>query len=160
VACEASISEVKSSNKKQSPAKTAFAKTSSAVAAPAAAAAAADDDSEIVCLWGQAWGALQMCLFTIGPIFLVIVVACYFVGTLKQSQAIASVGVVYTLLFMSIMGSYALVTIPCILVARLFTNLVSPHAPGYSSAQINLYMRLLILIVAAASAGCYFFLKQ
>jgi hypothetical protein len=131
VACEASISEVKASNKKQSPAKSApaFAKTSSAVAAPAAAAAAADDDSEIVCLWGQAWGALQMCLFTIGPIFLVIVVACYFVGTLKQSQAIASVGVVYTLLFMSIMGSYALVTIPCILVARLFTNLVFPPRP-------------------------------
>jgi len=115
------------------------------------------DEVEIISLWNQSWSALFMCLKTLGPVFLVIVLACYFLGTLHQSQAIATVGVVYTFLFLTIMGSYTVVILPCILVSRVFTSIVSPHATSHSVEEINLYSRLLVLILAAAGAGYYFF---
>lgn len=118
--------------------------------------AASSDDLEITSLWHQMWGALYMCLTTIGPLFLVVVLSCYFLGTLQQSQAIASIGVVYTILFMTIMGSYTLVILPCILIARVFTSIVSPHATCHTPEEINLYSRLLVLIGAAVGLTYYF----
>lgn len=115
------------------------------------------DDVEIISLWNQTWSALFMCLTTLGPVFLAIVLVCYFIGTLHQSQAIATVGVVYTLLFLTIMGSYVVVILPCILISRVFTSIVSPHATSHSTEEINLYSRLLVLILAAAGVGYYFF---
>jgi hypothetical protein len=117
---------------------------------------ATDDEKEIVSLWEQTWGALHMSLIMIGPPFLFIVLACYFMGMLRQSQAIASVGVVYAFLFLTVMGSYAVVILPCILLARLFTVLVSAHAPERSAAEVNLYSRLLILFVAAAGMAYHY----
>lgn len=119
-------------------------------------ASSSADEIEITSLWNQTWGALYMCLVTIGPLFFAIVMLCYFVGTLQQSQAIASVGVVYTLLFITIMGSYTLVILPCILIARLFTSIVSPHAPCHTPEEINLYSRLLVLIGVAAGLTYHF----
>lgn len=115
-----------------------------------------DDEKEIVSLWEQTWGALHTSLIMVGPPFLFIILACYFMGTIKQSQAIASVGVVYTFLLLTVLGSYLVVILPCILVARLFTLLVSSQAPERSAAEVNLYSRLLILIGAAAGLAHYF----
>ena len=117
------------------------------------------DENEIVSLWNQTWGALSMCLTIIAPLFLVVIFYCYLLGTFKQSQAIASVGVVYTLLFFTIMGSYALVIVPCILIARLFTCIVSPHASCHTTEEVNLCARMGVLIMAAAGVT-YYFLNQ
>ena len=105
------------------------------------------DESEIVSVWNQCWDALYLCLTTIGPIFLAVILYCYFAGMVKQSQAIASVGVVYTLLFITIMGTYVVAMLPFILISRVFTSLVAPNGSQYSSAQVNLYCRLTLLIV-------------
>jgi uncharacterized membrane protein (DUF485 family) len=113
-----------------------------------------DDEKEIVSLWNQTSGALHMSLSMIGPPFLFIILACYFMGMMQKSQAIASVGVVYAFLFMTIMGSYVLVIVPCILVSRLFTCLVSSKT--CNDAEVNLYARLLVLCAAAAGLGYYF----
>uniref|UniRef100_A0A7S3GQ38 Transmembrane protein n=1 Tax=Spumella elongata TaxID=89044 RepID=A0A7S3GQ38_9STRA len=115
------------------------------------------EDHEIVSVWNQVWGSLMISLQTLGPAFLIIILSCYFLGTLHQSQAIATVGVVYTLLFLTIMGSYTVVILPCILIARVFTSIVSPHATAHSTEEVNLYSRLLVLILAAAGLGYYFF---
>mmetsp|Transcript_119335 Transcript_119335/g.234431 ORF Transcript_119335/g.234431 Transcript_119335/m.234431 type:complete len:301 (+) Transcript_119335:105-1007(+) len=118
-----------------------------------------DDEKEIVGLWNQTWGALHMSLSMIGPPFLFIILACYFMGMMQKSQAIASVGVVYVFLFFTIMGSYMLTILPCILVSRMFTCLVSPNATPQSAAELNLYSRLLVLIIAAVGLS-YHFLQQ
>lgn len=115
------------------------------------------DDLEIVSLWNQTWGALYLCLTTIGPVFLTVILVSYALGTLQQSQAIATVGVVYTLLFLTIMGSYSVVILPCILISRVFTSIVSPHTTSHSTEEINLYSRLLVLLLAAGGLGYYFF---
>lgn len=115
-----------------------------------------DDEKEIVSLWEQTWGALHTSLIMVGPPFLFIILACYFMGMIKQSQAIASVGVVYTFLLLTVLGSYLVVILPCILVARLFTVLVSAQAPERSAAEVNLYARLLVLIGAAVGMAHYF----
>jgi hypothetical protein len=119
-----------------------------------------DDEKEIVSLWNQTFGALNMCLTFLGPTFLIVILGCYFMGMMQKSQAIATVGVVYTFLFLSIMGSYTLVILPCILVSRLFTCLVTPHATGHTAAEINLYSRLLVLISAVVGLGHYFLHHQ
>lgn len=147
IACEAS-------SPAQSPRRRS-ASTAAASEAPADAEKSADD-VEITSLWNQTWGALFLCLTTIGPLFLVIVTFCYFLGALQQSQAIASVGVVYTLLFITIMGSYTLAILPCILIARVFTSIVSPHATSHTPEEINLYSRMLVLIGVAAGLTYHF----
>lgn len=118
--------------------------------------ASPDDEKEIISLWNQTWNALYMCLTIIGPAFLAIILGCYFMGTMQQSQAIASVGVVYTALFVFIMGSYILVILPCILVARLFTLIVSSPSSSHTAEEINLYSRLLVLIATAIGMAYYF----
>jgi hypothetical protein len=114
------------------------------------------DEAEIVGLWNQVWTALFMCLALMGPVFLTIVFGCYTLGFIQQSQAIACVGVIYTLLFLTIMGSYCLVILPCILLSRLFTSLIAPGASPQSAAQATLYSRLLILLAVTVGSTAYF----
>mmetsp|Transcript_15092 Transcript_15092/g.25156 ORF Transcript_15092/g.25156 Transcript_15092/m.25156 type:complete len:102 (-) Transcript_15092:78-383(-) len=99
-----------------------------------------------------------MCLTMIGPFFLAVILVCYFLGMIHQSQAIACVGVVYTLLFLTIMGSYTVVMLPCILISRLFTSmLVSPEERSpFSDAKVNMYSRMLVLILAGLGMGVYY----
>ena len=105
------------------------------------------DELEIVSVWNQCWNALYLCLTIIGPLFSGTILICYFLGMIKHSQAIASVGVVYSLLFISIMGSYTIAILPFILISRLFTSFVAPQGSDYTAEQVNRYCRLTLLLV-------------
>lgn len=103
------------------------------------------DETEIMSLWNQSLSTLLNCMTIIGPMFMIIILTAYVFGKIHNSQAIASVGIVYTLLFMIIMGSYVLATLPFILISRVFTSIVAPHAQEYTPKQINFFCRLLAL---------------
>lgn len=113
------------------------------------------DELEIVSVWNQCWDALYLCLTIIGPLFTGTILVCYFLGMIKQSQAIASVGVVYTLLFITIMGSYAIAILPFILISRVFTSFVAPQGSHYTTEEVNRYCRLTLLIAIVSGLIYY-----
>jgi len=113
------------------------------------------DELEIVSVWNQCWDALYLCLTIIGPLFTGTILVCYFLGVIKQSQAIASIGVVYTLLFITIMGSYAIAILPFILISRVFTSFVAPHGSHYTTEEVNFYCRLTLLIAIVSGLIYY-----
>jgi len=113
------------------------------------------DELEIVSVWNQCWDALFLCLTIIGPLFAGAILVCYFLGVIKQSQAIASVGVVYTLLFITIMGSYTIAILPFILISRVFTSFVAPQGSQYTAEQVNRYCRLTLLIAIVSGLLYY-----
>mmetsp|Transcript_22620 Transcript_22620/g.51100 ORF Transcript_22620/g.51100 Transcript_22620/m.51100 type:complete len:219 (+) Transcript_22620:28-684(+) len=85
-------------------------------------------EEEAVGIWTQAWNALFLCLVLIGPAMLSVILLCYVVGMSMQSQQVACVGVVYTLLFLVLMGLYGAAVLPCILLSRLFISVVASQA--------------------------------
>lgn len=100
------------------------------------------DEKEIVSIWNQCWLALFMCMSTIGPIFLAIILTSYVLGKINNSQLIGSIGVVYSYLFLVIMGAYCCAILPFILVSRIFTSLVS----GKTDKTGNISIRILLLL--------------
>jgi hypothetical protein len=85
-------------------------------------------EEEAVGIWTQAWNALFLCLVLIGPAMLSVILLCYVAGMSMQSQQVACVGVVYTLLFLVLMGLFCAAVLPCILLSRLFISVVAPQA--------------------------------
>jgi hypothetical protein len=128
------------------------------VAAPvvsvhATVSADASGEAEIMGIWTQCLQALFICWLHIGPVFAAAIAACYCFGKLSQSQAISSVGITLVLLLIMIMGSYCLVIVPFLLVAKVFTALVSPQLaqPG-AQRELDFYVRSLMLFLILATA--------
>ena len=109
------------------------------------------DGKEILGIWAQTWSALNICITTIAPLFLLVILGCYIYGKMNDSQVIASVGLVYAYVFLVVIGSYAVVIVPFILISRLITTLVAPTSNRYTPEQINSYFRMLLFIGGCAA---------
>lgn len=103
------------------------------------------DEHEILSVWDQAVNALQIAGNFIVPVFLSIVLFFYVNGKLNQDQAIASIGIVFAMFLVLIMGTYIVAIIPFILVSRFITSLVT-DAPitAVEQKQTNLTARLFL----------------
>ena len=100
-------------------------------------------DNEVISIWNQCWSAMFICMMTIGPVFLTITLISYTVSKITSSQAIASVGVIYTYIYLVIMGSYIVVILPFLVMSRLFTSLVS----GSADTTVNIRVLMLVCLV-------------
>lgn len=113
------------------------------------------DEAEIIDIWNQCWSALYLCISTIGPIFLAVILIAYLSSKMTASQMIASVGVVFTYVFLLIMVGYTVAIVPFVLISRIFTSLVAPQN-GVETEELNTYCRLLTLVVTLLCGVGYF----
>jgi hypothetical protein len=88
--------------------------------------AVADAEEEGVGIWAQAVQSLYLCLVLIGPAMLSVILLCYPYAYAMKSQQVASVGVIYTLVFLLLMCVFSVAVLPCILLSRLFISVVAP----------------------------------
>ena len=104
---------------------------------------ASTSEDEMVSLWQQYWTSLDMCMSTVTPLFLALVLALYAFSAITKSQTIASIGLVYVFVFLIIMGSYFFAIVPFILVSNAISSVI---APG-KTAQRD-FVRLVMLAVS------------
>ena len=114
-----------------------------------------DDDAELTLLWQQFWSTIELCSVTVSPLFLVLVLSLYAASLVTNSQVIASIGLVYVFLFLTIMGSYFFAIVPFILASNTIGNILTPGGTGSGSSQkvsTRLFLLLLLMAVAAGSS--------
>lgn len=106
-------------------------------------------EDEMVSLWQQYWTSLDMCMSTVTPLFLTLVLALYAFSVMTKSQTIASIGLVYVFVFLIIMGSYFFAIVPFILVSNAISSVV---APGKTAQKDFVRLALLVLSVGGLVA--------
>jgi hypothetical protein len=107
-----------------------------------------EEEEELVSLWRQSWTAINVSLTTVGPLFLILILLSYVFSQITQSQTVASVGLVYIFVFLLVVGSYFLATVPFIVLANAINALVNPTS---DSAQKD-FARLALLLTVVAGA--------
>jgi hypothetical protein len=100
----------------------------------------------------QYWSTLRGCLFTIGPLFLFLILVLYVASGATNSQMIASIGLVYVFIFMIIMGSYYFATLPFILVSNMISRILFPN--GKSAKKDLIRIVLLVLGIVGVVTYC------
>ena len=107
---------------------------------------------ELMSLNEQYWSTLRSCLFTIGPLFLLLILILYVASGATNSQMIASIGLVYVFVFMIIMGSYYCATLPFILISNMISRILFPN--GKSAKKDMIRIVLLVLGIVGVVTYC------
>jgi hypothetical protein len=110
-------------------------------------------DLELSDLYHQCLTALGLCWRYIAPGFGIGIFFCYILGTLTVSQSLASIGVSYFVLLLLIMGSYAAVMLPFVLLSHIVASyIVPPQSPQQTQRDTEFYVRTIMFFVIVASA--------
>jgi len=109
-------------------------------------------DNEIVGLYQQYWSSLDLCMSTMTPLFITLILMSYVISALTNSQEIASIGLVYTFVFLGIMGTYVFTIIPFVLISNAISSLIAPNG---LSAQRD-FSRVAMLSIAIGLVVAYF----
>ena len=114
-----------------------------------------EDDAELTLLWEQFWSTIDLCSITVSPLFLVLILSLYAASLVTNSQVIASIGLVYVFLFLTIMGSYFFVIVPFILASNTIGNILTPAGGtgSGSSRKVSTRLFLLLLLIAVAAGS-------
>lgn len=108
---------------------------------------------ELKGLWAQYYSALIICRNTMAPAFLAAVLGSYFWArtSVTASQSIAYSGLLLALVLCLVMGSYAVVLVPFLVIANFIEHRVFEH--GKNSV---LKSRLTTMVLLALLLGVYY----
>ena len=108
---------------------------------------------ELKGLWAQYYSALVICRNTMAPVFLVTVLGSYFWAkvSVSASQSIAYSGLLLALVLCLVMGSYAIVLVPFLVIANFIEHRVFDHG---RNAVLN--SRLATMALLGVALGAYY----
>ena len=106
---------------------------------------------EVIRLWNQFYIAMDTCLSTVAPIFLVVILVLYAVSAVTKSQTIASIALVYVFVFLTIMFSYFFAIVPFILISNAISSIVTPEG---KSSQRDLVRVTVLVAIITVFTGC------
>ena len=114
---------------------------------------------DTVPLWRHFHGSLQIVTSTLGPLFLAVIVVCYVLSAYEQSrshgksaQLVASVGVLFFIVYLALISAFVLLLVPAILLTKVFGMFVGNEGDRAFLRAHKLELYSLSLLGGASAA--------